>query len=221
MNNYRGITLTSIFSKLYSHILEARLRTWSENNNVIDDSRSRFRSSKSTSDCIFILQAIMNRQLSNKRKLYCAFIDFKKAFDLVYRNGIWYKLCKIGASLKFVSAVKAIYNSVKVCLKSLGKTSECFDSLVGVKQGEPISPLLFILFLNDLSTELDIDTNTGNVNDELIDLFQTFMLLFADDTVLLSESLSELQILLNKLSNYCTKWNIFVNTDKTKAMLFK
>ena len=221
MNNYRGITLTSIFSKLYSHILKERLRTWSENNNVIDDSQSGFRSSKSTSDCIFILQAIMNRQLSNKRKLYCAFIDFKKAFDLVYRNGIWYKLCKIGASLKFVSAVKAIYNSVKVCLKSLGKTSECFDSLVGVKQWEPISPLLFILFLYDLSTELDIDTNTGNVNDELIGLFQTFMLLFADDTVLLSESLSELQILLNKLSNYCKKWNIFVNTDKAKAMLFK
>ena len=44
---------------------------------------------------------------------------------------------------------------------------------------------------------------------------------FADDTVLISESLSELQILLNKLSSYCKKWNIFVNTDKTKAMLFK
>ena len=220
-NNYRGITLTSIFSKIYSHILEGRLRTWSENNNIIDDSQFGFRSSKSTSDCIFILQAIINRQLSHKRKLYCAFIDFKKAFDLVYRNGIWYKLCKIGASLKFVSAIKAIYTSVKGCVKSLGKISDCFESLVGVKQGEPLSPLLFILFLNDLSAELDIDTNTGNVNDELIDIFQKFMLLFADDTVLISESLSELQILLNKLSSYCKKWNIFVNTDKTKAMLFK
>ena len=84
-----------------------------------------------------------------------------------------------------------------------------------------MSPLLFILFLNDLSTELNIDTNTDNVNDKLTDLFQNILLLFADDTVLLSESLSELQILLNKLSNYCKKWNIFVNTDKTKAMLFK
>ena len=45
----------------------------------------------------------------------------------------------------------------------------------------------------------------------MIDLFQKFMLLFADDTILLSDSLSELQILLNKLSSYCKKWNIFVN----------
>ena len=47
------------------------------------------------------------------------------------------------------------------------------------------------------------------------------MLLFADDTVLLSESLSELQMLLKKLPIYCKKRNIFVNTDKTKDMLFK
>ena len=96
VNNYRGITLTSIFSKIYSLILEERLRTWTENNNIIDDSQFGFRKNKSTVDCIYILQAIINKQLSGKRKLYCAFIDFRKAFDLVYRNGIWFKLCELG-----------------------------------------------------------------------------------------------------------------------------
>ena len=114
-----------------------------------------------------------------------------------------------------------MYNSVKACVKLLGKTSDCFDSLSVVKQDEPLSPLLFILFLNDLSKELDIDTNTGNINQEIIDLFQKFILLLADDTILLSESLQELQLLLNKLSEYCKKWNVKVNTDKTKAMLFR
>ena len=112
-----------------------------------------------------------------------------------------------------------MYNSVKACVKLLGKTSDCFDSLVGVKQGEPLSPLLFILFLNDLSTELGIDTNTGNINQDIIDLFQKFILLFADDTILMSDSLQELQILLNKLSEYCKKWNITVNIGKTKVMV--
>ena len=151
VNNYRGITLTSIFSKIYSLILEERLRTWTENNNVIDDSQFGFRKNKSTVDCLYILQAIINRQLCGKRKLYCAFIDFRKAFDLVYRNGIWFKLCDLGTSFTFVKAIKSMYNSVKACVKLLDKTSDCFDSLVGVKHGEPLSPLLFILFLNDLS----------------------------------------------------------------------
>ena len=99
VNNYRGITLTSIFSKIYSHILDERLRTWAENNNIIDHYQFGFRKNKSTVDCIYILQAIINKQLSSKCKLYCAFIEFKKAFDLVYRNGIWFKLCETGISL--------------------------------------------------------------------------------------------------------------------------
>ena len=50
-----------------------------------------------------------------------------------------------------------------------------------------------------------INTNTGNINQDIIDLFQKFILLFADDTILMSDSLQELQILLNKLSEYCKK----------------
>ena len=128
-------------------------------------------------------------------------------------------MCELGASLNFVKSIKAIYSSVKACVKLVGKTSDCFDSLVGVKQGEPLSPLLFILFLNDLSNKLGIDTNTGNINQDIIDVFQKFILLFADGTILMSDSLQELQILLNKLSEYCKKWNIKVNIGKTKVMV--
>ena len=221
VNNYRGITLTSIFSKLYSQILDTRLRSWAEENKIINDNQFGFRKNKSTVDCLYILQAIVNRQLNKKRKLYCAFVDFKKAFDLVYRNGIWFKLCRNGSSLKIVKAIKSIYNSVKVCVRSLGKISECFDSLVGVKQGEPLSPLLFILFLNDLADELEINVNYFDNDGDEIEQFQKFILLFADDTLLLAETENELQYMLNKLCIYCKKWNIIVNTDKTKIMVFK
>ena len=221
VNNYRGITLTSIFSKIYSHVLDNRLRNWVEDINIFNDCQFGFMQNKSTVDCLFILQSIVNNQLYHKRKLYCAFIDFQKAFDLVYRNGIWYKLCEIGASLNFVKSVKAIYNSVKLCVRSLGKLSDCFDSYVGVKQGEPLSPLLFILFLNDISEELNVQVDASTFDNSVIDEFQKFILLFADDTLLLASTVDELQILLNKLSTYCKKWNITVNINKTKVMLFK
>ena len=87
-----------------------------------------------------------------------------------------------------------------------------FWSLVGVKQWEPLSLLLFILFLNELTHELDIEGN----NDAIWDEFQKFVLLFADDNLLLFETLHDFQGLLNKLSAYCAKWNLTVNTNKTK-----
>ena len=67
----------------------------------------------------------------------------------------------------------------------------------------------------------ELDTNLNFENDsEFIDHFQKFILLFADDTLLLAESHAELQNMLNKLHIYCKKWNITVNADKTKVMLF-
>ena len=166
VNNYRGITLTSILSKIYSHILDNRLRSWVDDINILNECQFGFMQNKSTVDCLFILQSVVKNQLYHERKLYCAYIDFQKAFDLIYRNGIWYKLCEMGASLWFVKSVKAIYNSVELCVRSLGKFSDCFDSFVGVKQGEPLSPLLFILFLNDLSEELNVKVDVSTFDNK-------------------------------------------------------
>ncbi|MCU7801013.1 MAG: reverse transcriptase family protein [gamma proteobacterium symbiont of Lucinoma myriamae] len=168
---------------------------------------------------MFILIAIVRKFLNENKKLYCSFIDFRKAFDLVYRNGIWFKLLQMGVSCKLVKTVQSLYHNVKACVRGIGTLSECFESHVGVKQGEPLSPLLFILFLNDLSDFLQGSSN----NEDLltIDHIQIFLLLFADDTLLLSESKQGLQNLLDKLHLYCTKWNVTVNIEKTKVMVFK
>ena len=62
---------------------------------------------------------------------------------------------------------------------------------------------------------MDVDTEL------IMEEFQKFILLFADDTLLLAEMLPDLQNLLHKLSSYCDKWNITVNTDKTKVLVIK
>ncbi|XP_053375116.1 uncharacterized protein LOC123554108 isoform X1 [Mercenaria mercenaria] len=175
VDNYRGIMLTSIFSKIFSQILDTRARTFVENNNVLSDCQYGFRQKRSTVDCIYVLQSLLNRVIRHeKRRLYCAFVDFKKAFDLVYRNGIWFKLLKYQLSSKFINMLKTIYQSVKSCVRSNGNMSNYFDSYMGVKQGETLSPLLFILFIND------IEENVKDVNADLVTLdeMQIFMLLF-------------------------------------------
>ena len=218
INNYRGITLTSIFSKIFSILLDNRLRKWSEENNLLSDLQYGFRKNRSTIDCVFVLNSIINKLIiAEKRKLYCAFIDFRKAFDMVYRNGIWFKLLNSGVSSKMVNMLQSIYKSVKSCVKVNGHLTDYFESYMGVKQGEPLSPLMFILFLNDISSAI----NDNHIDSLSLDEIQIFMLLFADDTVIFSYSKEGLQILLNNLHDYCTEWGISVNIDKTVVMVFK
>ena len=110
--------------------------------------------------------------------------------------------------------IRKMYDTAKVCVKSMNSMSE-FKSYVGMKQGEPFSPLLFIIFINDLANDL-LRNGISTFN---LDRFQMFMLLFAYNTVLFVDTLEELQILLDNLHEYCCKRNISVNITKTKSMV--
>ena len=212
------ITLTSIFSKIFSILPDNRLRKWSEENNLLSDLQYGFRKNRSIIDCVFVLNSIINKPIiAEKRKLYYAFIDFHKAFDLVYRNGIWFKLLNSGVSSKMVNILQSIYKSVKSSVKVNGHLTGYFESYMGVKQGEPLSPLMFIFFLNDISSAI----NNNHIDAISLDEIQIFMLLFADDTVIFSYSKESLQILLTNLHDYCIKWGISVNIDKAVVMVFK
>ena len=92
MNNYRGITLISCLGKLFTSIINQRIINWSTENDISTDAQYGFKAGHSTTDAIFILQNLVNIYIYNNRKMYCAFIDLKRAFDTVYRNGLWYKI---------------------------------------------------------------------------------------------------------------------------------
>ena len=175
--------------------MDNRLWSYVEAQNHLTYFQFGFKENKSTIDCIYILKSIIDCKIKNKKKLYYSFIDFRKALDLVYRNGICFKLLEMGISQKFVNMIRKMYDSFKVCVKSMNSMSEFFKSYVRVKQGEPLLPLLFIIFVNDMANDLLSDgISTFNINH-----FQMFMLLFADDTVLFANTLEELQILLDNL----------------------
>lgn len=91
-NNYRGITLLSCLSKIFTCILNKRITKWCEDNNVMSDSQFGFRKGCSTTDAIFVLHTLIQKVLNDRKRLYCAFVDLKKAFDSIYRNALWYKV---------------------------------------------------------------------------------------------------------------------------------
>ena len=88
-DNYRGISLLSICSKLYSYILNKRLTCWIDDNNLLSETQAGFRKTYSTTDHLFTLLALIQKQLLCHKKLYVAFIDFRKAFDSVIRTKLW------------------------------------------------------------------------------------------------------------------------------------
>jgi hypothetical protein len=114
--------------------------------------------------------------------------------------------------------VKSIYSSVRLRVKARGVRSDAFGNLVGAKQGEPLYPMLFLFFINDTIDDISTDTadDIVTLNDYLI-----YLILFTDDTVLFGKTPEILQHLLDKLFIYCRKWNIEVNIDKTKVVVFR
>ena len=99
----------------------------------------------------------------------------------------------------------------------MNTVSDFFDSIIGLLQGEITSPILFSFFINDLETQLQSNIDAGLTLDEL----SIFLLLLADDVFFMSESKEGLQLSLRKLESYCLKWNLHVNTDKTKIVIFR
>ena len=166
--------------------------------------------------------------------MYCAFVDYEKAFDTIVRDALWFKLVDSGVSCKMVKMIKSLYSKVLAAIKLQTDISSFFEISLGVKQGEPLSPLMFIMFINDVHSEFlqSLDADSEEVNGINIQQMCLILLLFADDTVLFSTDPVELQLLLNKLNDfmtclwglaklYSTEWGLKVNTSKTKICVFQ
>ena len=174
---------------------------------IIGDEQSGFRSGFSTLDHIFVLYSVINYYLSKKKRVYCAFVDYKKAFDLVDRNLLWSKLLANNINGKMINVIHTLYKNAKSCVVSNGTNSDFFTCNVGVRQGENLSPVLFTIFLHDFERfisnyyrglgHLSSSVKEQLSTDDVEVFFRLFTLLYADDTIVLAENEVDLQKALN------------------------
>ena len=159
--------------------------------------------------------AMNQKQFALNRKLCVAFIDFEKAFDSISRKLPWPILLKNGITGRLYKCVRSMYEDVKARIRRSAKFTDFINCTPAVKQGDVCSGVLFSLFINELV--LDIINNGRPSSDSV----QLVILLFADDMLLLSETVIGLQTQLNSLFSATTRLQLEVNKNKSNIVVFR
>ena len=230
-NNYRGITILSCFSKLFTSVLNERLKHFLECNNLLGNEQTGFRNGYSTLDNLFTLYGMVDILLFRKKRLHCAFLDLEKAFDKINRTFLWEKMIALGIKGKLINVIHNLYSEAKSSVETSKQRSSFFQSNIGVRQGENLSPLLFAIFLNDLKSYLEIDMNhihtlenearnAGLCENDVNILIKLFILLYADDSVVFSDTVNGLQKSLDCVKRYCDRFDLVLNAKKCKVLIF-
>jgi hypothetical protein len=146
-------------------------------------------------------------------------LTWSKAYDTVPRDLLWYRLQHLGMHGRMLLALQGMYSHVEMCVKVGHAVSDFFPCYRGVRQGCPLSPNLFGLFIDTFQQYVDeLQPGSG----PLLPLgIRVPCLIYADDIVLLGESAEELQQLIDVMQRFCRDWHLTVNMDKSKIVVFR
>ena len=196
-DKYRGITLLNTIYKCYSLILHNKLYAWCQQSEVLPEQQFGFINGKSTHKAIESLNSEIENSVTNKGKLYAVLVDFRKAFDTIDRTMLIRKLVTIVVTRDFFCMLHDIlkYNELRIVNGSY--LSEKITQKVGVSQGDKLSPLLFILFVADLP---EVINNCG-----------CRCIFYADDLVLTSDKVFDVQLALYRIGIYCNDHNGYMS----------
>ena len=215
-DNYRGIAIGSCITKLFSIILLSRLERYIEGKNLISPNQIGFQKGHRTADHIFVLSTIINKIVKiEKKKLYTAFIDFRKAYDRINRTLLFLKLQNMGIKGLFYENIKRLHDSTAYMIKVKGGYTNPINSHLGLLQGGILSPKLFNLYIDDITDIFDEHCDPVDLQNETIS-----HLLYADDLIIFSKTEMGLKHSLQNLEDYCREWQLGINVTKSKILIF-
>ena len=210
-NNYRGITISPIISKLFEHILKnvfiEHLTTSSY--------QFGFKKKSSTVTALHCLKETVNYFVANGSRVFCGFLDASKAFDRLVHSGLFIKLMERKMPIVLLRIIMSWYKGLKCRVKWGDEFSQWFTILAGVRQGGVLSPDLYSIYVDDLIRRLTLLGKGCYV----CGLFAA-ALFYADDMAIIAPSIRGLQSLLDECAAYCSEWDICLNIKKTKCLYF-
>lgn len=210
--NYRTISLVSHASKILLRVILNRIQAKTEYE--LPDEQAGFRPGRGTRDQVNNLRIIMAKFKEHNQPLYMCFIDFKKAFDSVQHEKLWWAMLDMGYPPHLVDLLAKLYNNQKASVRIAGVVSDWFRIRKGVRQGCIISPYLFNI-VSETVMRKALENFHGGIT---VGGRKISNLRYADDIVLLASSVDELQDLVNRITEAGQEYNLLINSSKTKIM---
>ena len=221
--NYRPVSLLNVLMKVYEHIIKVRLTAYLEETNYFTTAQAAYRKGRSTVDHILVIQEIFyyyrykkgnKGEAKDMAPMLLGFMDLTKAFDTVPRAKLFNKLKKTGVKGKMYRVIKNLYEKNRATILIGGHRSESFEIESGVMQGSKLGPILFNIYINDLLVELQKSNLGVTVHRNMITTLG-----FADDIILMADTASKLQALID----ICVRWSklngMKFNAGKNKCMV--
>lgn len=210
LSNYRPVSVLPQFSKILEKLFNKRLLSYMDKYNILDGNQYGFRSNHSTSLALFDMVENITESIDQGNYTAGVFIDLKKAFDTINHNILLKKLYHYGIRGVSLAWLKSYITNRKQYVTYNNFESSKLDVLCGVPQGSILGPMLFILYINDLS----------NISNNIK------FILFADDTNIFCTGKDQMEVQnifnteLKILSNWFVANKLSLNVQKTKYIVF-
>jgi exonuclease III len=213
--NYRGISLMDSTLKVLLTILTARLQRTLELRGMVVREQAGFRPREECMGQVMTLYEILRRRYLNQENTYLLFLDFQKAYDVVPHGALFRELEVLGITGRILTFIKVLYARSRVAVRTVdGRPGPAFSLERGLRQGCPMSPILFTVFIN---TIFDGEENNGctvpGVPGERIQ-----GLMFADDTVGLAGDLVKLHKTLKRVTEWSETHGMTFGVGKCALM---
>ncbi|KAK7877307.1 hypothetical protein WMY93_031957 [Mugilogobius chulae] len=209
--NYRPIALTSNLCKLMERMITERLSFDLEKRGLLAGFQSGFRKARNTCDAVVRLENVVRKAEANKESVLAVFFDIEKAYDMLWREGLLIKLHQLGVGARAFNWVRDFLVGRKIQVRVGSAFSDQYEVHNGTPQGSAISPLLFIIMINDVFSAVPEGVGRS---------------LFADDGALWKRG-KNIHYLVNKVQDaidYVVEWGLDwgfrFSVEKTKVMFF-
>jgi Reverse transcriptase (RNA-dependent DNA polymerase) len=213
-NNARGISLLSIAGKIFTKVILNRISDTVES--LLRENQCGFRTRRGCCDQIFTLRQIIEKTREYNNEVYVCFVDFKQAYDSIWRDGLWHVLGSYGIPPKIVRLIKALYKDTKACVRIEEHCTDWFEVASGLRQGCNFSTTGFNIGFDQIMRRID-EQHLG-YGIKVDDMEKIADLEYADDAALLAVALTNLASLLDQLASESSKFGMKINIPKTKWM---